>query len=68
VAQQTQEQTREAAQAAAQALAVKKTEEPVAETEQERESVPAGAARPQQPQRPQLQFDDDDLDIPDFLK
>jgi cell division protein FtsZ len=64
VAQQTQEQTR----AVAQALAEKKAEVPAAETEQERENVPAGAARPQQQQRPQLQFDDDELDVPDFLK
>jgi cell division protein FtsZ len=63
VQQQTQEQTR----AAAQALAAKKDEgEPaVAEKDTEREPVNAGV-RPQQ--RPPLQFDDDDLDVPDFLK
>jgi cell division protein FtsZ len=63
VPQQTQEQTR----AAAQALAAKKDEEEpaVAEKDTEREPVNAGL-RPQQ--RPQLQFDDDDLDVPDFLK
>jgi cell division protein FtsZ len=61
--QQTQEQTR----AAAQALANKKSDEPAGETEQQRESVTAGA-RPTPPERPQLQFDDDDLDVPDFLK
>jgi cell division protein FtsZ len=61
--QQTQEQTR----AAAQALAAQKAEQPAAQGEQEpeRESVPAGA---RQAQRPQVQFEDDDLDVPDFLK
>jgi cell division protein FtsZ len=58
--QQTQEQTR----AAAQALAAKKAEEQDREPERE---VVGVAARPQ-PERPQLQFDDDDLDVPDFLK
>jgi cell division protein FtsZ len=58
--QQTQEQTR----AAAQALAAKKAEEK--QQEQERETVTAGVQ--QQTPRPQLQFDDDDLDVPDFLK
>jgi cell division protein FtsZ len=62
--QQTQEQTRQAAQA----LAAKKAERPATEPEGERESVTAGA-RPQAPAtRPQLEFDDDDLDVPDFLK
>jgi cell division protein FtsZ len=55
--QQTQEQTR----AAAQALAAKKADE------QEREPVTAGVPQQTTP-RPQLQFDDDDLDVPDFLK
>jgi cell division protein FtsZ len=60
---QTQEQTR----AAAQALAAQKAE-PAGETE-ERETVTAGARQQQQPpRRPALQFDDDDLDVPDFLK
>src|SRR3954449_4971479 len=60
--QQTQEQTR----AAAEALAAKKAGASTAdEQEPEREPVGAGV-RP--PQRPQLQFDDDDLDVPDFLK
>jgi cell division protein FtsZ len=61
---QTQEQTR----AAAQALAAQKAEQPAAETEGERETVPAGARPQQPPRRPALQFDDDDLDVPDFLK
>jgi cell division protein FtsZ len=57
--QQTQEQTR----AAADALAAKKSEP----SGQDAEREPVGAAvRP--PQRPQLEFDDDDLDVPDFLK
>jgi cell division protein FtsZ len=62
VPQQTQEQTREAAKA----LAAQKTEQPAAEPEGEREAVTAGA-RPR-PERPALQFDDDDLDVPDFVK
>jgi cell division protein FtsZ len=59
--QQTQEETR----AAAQALASKRVER--SEPEAEREAVPAGVRQPE-PQRPQLEFDDDDLDVPDFLK
>jgi cell division protein FtsZ len=58
--QQTQEQTR----AAAQALAARKAEEKQQEPERE---VVGVAARPPS-ERPQLQFDDDDLDVPDFLK
>jgi cell division protein FtsZ len=60
---QTQEQTR----AAAQALAAQKAEQPAGPSEEERESVPAGARQEHQ-QRPARQFDDDDLDVPDFLK
>ncbi len=63
--QQTQEQTR----AAAQALAAKRSEAPQPAKEPEREPVGAGARQPQAPAQPrQLQFDDDDLDVPDFLK
>jgi cell division protein FtsZ len=58
--QQTQEQTR----AAAQALAARKAEEKQQEPERE---VVGVATRPPS-ERPQLQFDDDDLDVPDFLK
>jgi hypothetical protein len=53
--------------AAAQALAAQKAEQPAGPSEEERESVPAGARQEHQ-QRPALQFDDDDLDVPDFLK
>jgi cell division protein FtsZ len=67
--QQTQEQTR----AAAQAVATRKAEEPARpepqeEKHPERESVTAGARQQQPAERPQVQFDDDDLDVPDFLK
>jgi cell division protein FtsZ len=63
-AQQTQEQTREAAQA----LAAKKGEPSAPDSAPARESVTAGARQQPPVQRPQLQFDDDDLDVPDFLK
>jgi cell division protein FtsZ len=58
--QQSQEQTR----AAAQALAAKKSE---AAKEPEHATVGAGVRQPQAQPRPP-QFDDDDLDVPDFLK
>jgi cell division protein FtsZ len=62
---QTQEQTREAARA----LAAKKGESSGPGSAPERETVTAGLKHQQPPaQRPQLQFDDDDLDVPDFLK
>jgi cell division protein FtsZ len=68
--QQTQEQTRQAAQA----LAAKRADDPGparstsgSPAEPERESVNAAVGSPQAP-RPQLDFDDDDLDVPDFLK
>jgi cell division protein FtsZ len=66
--QQTQEQTRQAAQALAAKKAAESPAEPAREVPHEtpRESVPAGAR--QQAQRPQLEFEDDDLDVPDFLK
>ncbi|MFZ2016114.1 MAG: cell division protein FtsZ, partial [Nocardioides sp.] len=63
--QQTQEQTK----AAALALAAKKAE--AAAPAPEPEPVGAAAARPHpatQGSRPAMEFDDDDLDIPDFLK
>jgi cell division protein FtsZ len=62
--QQTQEQTREAVKAL-----TAKSETPQEETtasEGEREAV--GVTARQQPARPTLDFDDDDLDVPDFLK
>jgi cell division protein FtsZ len=61
---QSQEQTR----AAAQALAASKAEHPAAGPEQQRQSVIAGARQPAATPRPAQQLDDDDLDIPDFLK
>ena len=66
--QQTQEQTRQAAQVLASQKAVEAAGVPMrpAQPEAPRESVPAGVR--QQPQRPQLEFDDDELDVPDFLK
>ena len=60
--QQSQEQTR----AAAQALAAKKAEAPAPDPE--REPVGAGARQQPQAQQPAMPFDDDDLDVPDFLK
>jgi cell division protein FtsZ len=63
-APQTQEQTRQAAQA----LAAKKAQPAASAPDEERESVTAGARQPASAPRPQLEFDDDDLDVPDFLK
>jgi cell division protein FtsZ len=67
--QQTQEETRRAAQA----LAAKKADPAGSPASRQPEPVGAGAttrsdasSAPRQP-RP-LQFDDDDLDVPDFLK
>ena len=63
--QQTQAETR----AAAQALATKRPEpaEAAADADDEAPEGPAPSAAPSQPSR-QVQFDDDDLDVPDFLK
>jgi hypothetical protein len=54
-------------------VATRKAEEPARpepqeEKHPERESVTAGARQQQPAERPQVQFDDDDLDVPDFLK
>ena len=59
--QQSLEQTRAAAQALAAKQAQPSTPEPT------RETVGAGARQPQAQPR-SVQFDDDDLDVPDFLK
>jgi cell division protein FtsZ len=61
--QQSQEQTR----AAAQALAAKKAEKAEEKQPEPEREVVGVTARPQD-ERPQLRFDDDDLDVPDFLK
>jgi cell division protein FtsZ len=61
--QQTQEQTLQAAKALAGQQAPESRD---ADADSEREVV--GVTARQQPARPQLEFDDDDLDIPDFLK
>jgi cell division protein FtsZ len=72
-AQQTQEETRKAAQA----LAAEK-QKPAAQPEAAQRPQPVGAAVRQESAQPAahpapresrpMQFDDDDLDIPDFLK
>jgi cell division protein FtsZ len=72
--QQTQAETR----AAAQQLAAEKAESPAQQPQQQPARVPVAAAAPSggkgsAPQPPrqqprQVQFDDDDLDVPDFLK
>ena len=62
--QQTQEQTLQAAKALAAKTRGPESQEPAAEPERE----VVGVTSRQQPARPQLEFDDDDLDVPDFLK
>ncbi|MGD9961274.1 cell division protein FtsZ, partial [Nocardioides sp.] len=65
---QTQEETRAAAQAlAAQRASAPAAPAPRSEAPASETPVPTAVAQPARPAR-QVQFDDDDLDVPDFLK
>jgi cell division protein FtsZ len=76
--QQTQEQTRNVAQSLGnQRPSVlqqsRETEQPAEEPARQHQPVPVGAQQSESPSQPprqprQVQFDDDDLDVPDFLK
>jgi cell division protein FtsZ len=76
--QQTQEQTRNVAQSLGNqrpsALQQsRETEQPAEEPARQHQPVPVGAQKSESPAQPprqprQVQFDDDELDVPDFLK
>jgi cell division protein FtsZ len=75
--QQTQEETRAAAQQAANRRAEEKvpagvsfrSSDPTPPDHKDQPSPASGQTAPSQPAKPrQVQFDDDDLDVPDFLK